>query len=106
MAKGFDPAELMNQARKMKEQLARAQDALKERIVEAESGGGMVKVFANGTQEIVGVKLNPEVIDPKDPSMLEDLFQVAANNALAKAKKMSDDEMSKITGGLGLGGLM
>jgi len=106
MAKGFDPAEIMNQARRMKDQLAKAQEQLKTRVVDADSGGGVVKVFANGANEIVGVKIKPEAVDPEDVAMLEDLVMVAANAALAKAKKMADDEMSKITGGLGLGGLL
>ena len=103
MSKGFDPAEIMNQARKMKDQLAKTQEALKERIVEAESGGGLIKVFANGQSEIVGIKIKKDAVDPADVAMLEDLVLVACNAALAKAKKLADDETAKITGGLGLG---
>ena len=55
MAKGFDPSEILQQARKMKDQMAKTQEALKARVVEAEWGGGLVKVFANGSSEIVGV---------------------------------------------------
>lgn len=106
MAKGFDPGELLQQARKMKDQMAKTQEALKARVVEAESGGGLVKVFVNGSSEVVGVKIKKDAVDPSDVSMLEDLVMVACNNALEKAKKMADDEMGKITGGLGLGGLI
>jgi nucleoid-associated protein EbfC len=106
MAKGFDPGELLNQARRMKDQMAKAQEQLKERVVEGEAAGGMVKFFVNGANEVVGVKIKPDAVDPKDLSMLEDLIQVACNAAMSKAKKMADDEMAKITGGMGLGGLM
>jgi nucleoid-associated protein EbfC len=107
MAKGgFDPNEIMAQARKMKDEMARVQDQLKERVVDAEAGDGLVKVFANGSSEIVGVKIDPEAIDMDDLSELEDLVMIAANKALEKAGEMSNGEMNKITGGLGgLGGL-
>lgn len=108
MAKGgFDPNQIMAQARKMKDDMAKVQDQLKERVVEAEAGDGLVKVFVNGGSELVGVKIDPEVIDdPSDLSELEDLLQVAVNKALEKANELSNDEMNKITGGLGgLGGL-
>lgn len=103
MAKGgFDPGELMNQARKLKEQMARAQEQLKDRVVEADSGGGMVTVFVNGNAEVVAIKLKKDVVDPSDVAMLEDLLLVAVNQGLKKAKDMADQEMSKFTGGLGL----
>ncbi|MCA9320691.1 MAG: YbaB/EbfC family nucleoid-associated protein [Planctomycetes bacterium] len=105
MPKGFDPGELMAQARKMKEQMARKQDELKGRIVEGASGGGMITAFVNGAQEVVGIKIKPEAVDPDDVGMLEDLIQVAVNEGLRKAKDMSDSEMERLTGGLGLGGM-
>ena len=101
MAKGFDSAELMNQARKMKDQMAKAQDALKERVVEGEAGGGLVQVFVNGGSEIVGIKIKPEAVDPDDLGMLEDLIMVAVNAGIEKATALSDEEMGKITGGMG-----
>ncbi|MCB9832321.1 MAG: YbaB/EbfC family nucleoid-associated protein [Planctomycetes bacterium] len=106
MARGFDPNELMNQARKMKDQMARVQEQLKERVVEGSAGGGMVTVFVNGGSEVVGIKLKKDVVDPDDVSMLEDLIQVAVNDGLRKAQELSEQEMGKVTGGLGgLGGL-
>ena len=105
MGKGFDPAELMNQARKMKEEMGRKQEELRGRVVEAEAGDGLVKAFVNGAQEVVGIKISKEVVDPDDVSMLEDLVQVALNKALEKANEMSEAEMGKLTGGMGLGGL-
>ncbi|MFT7616533.1 MAG: DNA-binding YbaB/EbfC family protein [Planctomycetota bacterium] len=101
MAKGFDPSELMSQARKMKDQMAKVQEGLKERIVEAEAGGGMVKVFVNGGTEVVGIKIKPEAVDPDDMGMLEDLIMVAVNAGIEKANAMSEEEMGKITGGMG-----
>ena len=101
MAKGFDPADLMNQARKMKDQMAKVQEGLKERVVEAEAGGGMVQVFVNGGTEVVGIKIKPEAVDPDDLGMLEDLIMVAVNAGIEKANAMSEVEMNKITGGMG-----
>ena len=100
MGKGFDPAELMNQARKMKEEMGRKQEELRGRVVEAEAGDGLVKAFVNGAQEVVGIKISKEVVDPDDVSMLEDLVQVALNKALEKANEMSEAEMGKLTGGM------
>lgn len=106
MGKGFDPSELMKQARGMKDQMARIQESLKTRVVEAEAGGGAVKIFANCDGEVVGVKILPDAVDPEEVGMLEDLIQVGVNTALEKAKAIADEEMGKVTGGLGgLGGL-
>ena len=101
MAKGFDPSELMNQARRMKEQMAKKQQELEERVVEASSAGGMVTAFVNGNQRLVGVKIKPEAVTPDDVGMLEDLVMVAVNNGLQKAGEMAQAEMNRITGGLG-----
>ena len=101
MAKGFDPAELMNQARKMKDQMAKAQEALKERVVEGEAGGGLVQAFVNGGSEVVGIKIMPDAVDTDDLGLLEDLLLVAINAGLKKAEALSEDEMGKITGGMG-----
>lgn len=101
MAKGFDPAELMKQARALKDQMAREQEKLKDRVVEGAAGGGMVTAFVNGASEVVGIKISPEAVDPDDVSMLEDLVQVAVNEALTKANEMSETEMNKLTGGMG-----
>jgi hypothetical protein len=89
----------------MQSQIAEVQEGLKERIVEGTSGGGMVKVLVNGKQEVVAVKIDPEVIDPEDPSMLEDLVLAATRQGLQKAKEMAQSEMSKATGGMNLPGM-
>lgn len=107
MAKGFDPSDLMSQARKMKDQMARMQEQLKERVVEGQAGGGLVSAFVNGSSEVVGVKIKKEAVDPDDVAMLEDLLMVAVNDGLRQAAELSNQEMNKITGGLGgLGGLL
>lgn len=106
MPSGFDPGDLMNQARKMKEQMARTQDELRDRVVESEAGGGVVRAFVNGASEVVGIKIDPKAVDPDDLGMLEDLVMVAVNGGLAKANDLSSEEMNKLTGGLGLDGLI
>jgi DNA-binding YbaB/EbfC family protein len=104
--KNFDPQSLMSQAKRMKEELAKVQNDLKERMVEGVAGGGLVTVVASGAQEIQAIRIKPEAVDPSDVEMLEDLVTVAVKAALDKAKKLNESEMSKVTGGLGgLGGL-
>ena len=77
-----------------------------ERSVEASSGGGMVTVTANGKQEVLSIRIEPEVVDPDDIDMLQDLVAAAVNEALKKAQEMVSEEMAKVTGGLQLPGLM
>ncbi len=93
---------LMKQAQQFQAKLTKLQEELGGRTVEASAGGGMVTVVANGRQEVVSVKIDPEVIDPKDPDMLEDLIQAAANDALTRAKNMVNEEMGKLTRGLNI----
>ncbi|MCL2816806.1 MAG: YbaB/EbfC family nucleoid-associated protein [Clostridiales bacterium] len=93
---------LMKQAQKMQADMARLQDDLKDMQVEAASGGGMIKVVANCKQEIVAIKINPEVVDPDDVEMLEDLLLAAVKEAQRLANEKSAEEMQKITGGMGL----
>jgi DNA-binding YbaB/EbfC family protein len=100
----FDLKKLQKMQAELQEKMATMQDDLAEQQVEGSSGGGMVKVIATGSQEIVDVKIDPEAVDPDDIEMLQDLFVAAANAALAKAKDLSQDSMSKIMPG-GMGGL-
>ena len=107
MAKGMgDMGGMLRQAQKMQKEMARIQKELKDRVVEGQAGGGMVRVFANGQQEVVGVKIDPQVIDPDDIEMLEDLVLAAATQALKKARELAESEMGKVTGGMGLPGMM
>jgi DNA-binding YbaB/EbfC family protein len=100
MSKGF--GEMMKQAQKLQKQLLEMQEELGEKTVEGSSGGGMVKVVANGRQEILEVKIDPEVVDPEDIELLEDLIVAAVNNALENVKSMMEAEMGKfLPGNLG-----
>ncbi len=98
-------AQIMKQAQKMQEQMARVQEELANKTVEAAAGGGMVTVTANGRQEILAVKISPEVINPQDSAMLEDLVTAAVNEALRSSRELLQEEMTKITGGLRIPGL-
>jgi DNA-binding YbaB/EbfC family protein len=93
---------LLKQAQQLQTKMARLQEELEERTVEASSGGGMVTVVVNGRQEILSINIEPEVIDPDDQEMLQDLILAAINDGLAKARNMVNEEMGKLTGGLNL----
>lgn len=97
--------QLMKQAQQMQAKMAKIQEELGEKTVEASAGGGMVSVVANGRQEIVSVRIEREVIDPDDQEMLQDLVIAAVNDALNKAKDMMNEEMGKLTKGLNLPGI-
>lgn len=99
---GGNMAKMMKQVQKMQADMAKAQEELKTRTVETTAGGGMVKVVANGSQEIVSIEINPEAVDPEDIEMLQDLILTAVNSALNQAMDMVSKEMSKLTGSLNL----
>ena len=94
---------LMKQAQKMQRQMEEATKELEEKEVSASAGGGAVEVTVSGKKEVVKVKLAEEV-DPDDIEMLEDLIVAATNEALRKMEEISQQSMSKITGGMGMGG--
>lgn len=98
--------QMMKQAQKMQAQILKIQEEMAEKTVEASSGGGMVTVTANGKQEILSVRIEPEVVDPEDLDMLQDLVVAAVNEALKKAQEMVAEEMAKVTGGMQIPGLM
>jgi len=93
-------AGLMKQAQKIQEKFAQIQEELAGKTVEASSGGGMVKVVANGKQEIVSIKIDPEVVSKDDVEMLEDLILAAVNEARKRADELAKNEVAKLTGGL------
>ena len=97
---------LMKTAQKLQEKMTKLQEELGEKTVETSSGGGMVTVVANGKQEIVSIKIDPEVVDASDVEMLEDLVLAAVNDALYQAKQMVSEEMGKLTGGVKIPGIM
>ena len=93
---------LMKQATKMKEQMAKVQEEVGEREVEATSGGGMVTVTAKAKGEVTSIKIEPDVINENDQDMLQDLIVAAINEALKQGQKLMNNEVSKLAGGLGL----
>lgn len=97
---------LMKQAQKMQKEMEKVQAELAEKTVEASAGGGVVKVVATGNKEIKEIEINPEVLDPDDVEMLQDLILAAVNEALRMAEEMAGKEMGKVTGmGGGMPGL-
>jgi DNA-binding YbaB/EbfC family protein len=103
MMKGIpNVGNLMKQAQQLQVKMAKLQEELAEKTVEASSGGGMVTVVVNGRQEIVSMNIDPEVINPDDAEMLQDLIQAAVNDGLSRAKSMASEEMSRLTGGLNI----
>lgn len=99
---GAGGGDMMAQLQAMQEQMAQTQAALAEETVEASVGGGVVKVTANGQQDILSISIQPEVVDPEDVEMLEDLIMSAVNEALEQARKLSEDRMGGLTAGLDL----
>ncbi len=97
---------LMKQAQKLQSKMLKMQDELADRTVEAAAGGGMVKVVANGRQQILSIEIEKEVVDPDDVEMLQDLVLAAVNDALVKSQEMVSEEMGKLTGGMNIPGMM
>ena len=91
---------------KLQEQLAKVQQELGEATLEVSSGGGAVKVTINGQQEVKSVKIAPEVIDPDDAEMLEDLVLTAINEAISQSQQLAAKQMGELTGGLKIPGLL
>jgi hypothetical protein len=96
---------IMKQAKKMQERMARIQQELETKTVEAQAGGGMVQVVVNGKFELVSIKIEKEVVNADDIEMLQDLVAAAVNEGIRKAQEMASSEMAKITGGLSIPGL-
>ena len=96
---------VLKQAQEMQARLAKLQEELAEKTVEASAGGGMVTVVANGRQEILSVRIEKEVVTPEEVDLLQDLVRAAVNEALSRSREMMAAEMAKITGGMNLPGL-
>jgi DNA-binding YbaB/EbfC family protein len=97
---------LMKQAQKLQSKMLKMQEELADKTVETAAGGGMVKVVANGRQQILSIEIEKEVIDPDDVEMLQDLVLSAVNDALVKSQEMVSEEMGKLTGGMNIPGMM
>ncbi len=97
---------LLKQAQQLQSKIAKLQEEMASQTVEASAGGGMVVAVANGRQELVSIRIDPEVVAEGDMEMLQDLVVAAANEALRKSQEMVSAEMSKLTGGMNIPGLM
>ena len=98
---GMNQMQMMKQAQKMQENLMKMQEELQAKTLEMTSGGGAVKVVITGKKEIQELKINPDVVDPDDVEMLEDLIISAVNEAIRQVEEMYNAEMGRMTGGLG-----
>lgn len=96
---------MMKQVQKMQAEMGKVQQELEERSYEASSGGGVVKVVVNGKNEVLDIEIDPEVLDPDDVEMLQDLVLAATNEALKKAQDTMSQEMNKLTGNMNTPGM-
>jgi DNA-binding YbaB/EbfC family protein len=94
---------LMKQAQKMQAQMAKTQAELEDKTVEVSAGGGKVKIVANGAGDVLSIKIDKTIVDPNDVEFLEDVLLSGVKEAIEQGKAMAQSEMTKITGGLGLG---
>ena len=102
---GMNQMQMMKQAQKMQQDLLKMQQEMETKEYEATAGGGVVTAVANGKRELLRITIDPEAVDPDDVEMLQDMVVAAANEALRKAEAEQAANMSKLTGGLNLGGL-
>lgn len=101
----MDLSNIMEQAKVMQEKMAKIQEDLSKKIITGSAGGGMVQVTVNGQGEVLGVEIEKPVIDPEDKEMLQDLITAATNDAMRRAKDLSQQELGQLTGGLNIPGL-
>ncbi|MFZ2445186.1 MAG: YbaB/EbfC family nucleoid-associated protein [Syntrophobacteraceae bacterium] len=102
MVKGFNP---LQQVKALQEKMAKIQSDLALRTVEGSAGGGMVVATVSGRQEVLNIRIDPQVVDPEDVEMLQDLIAAAVNDGLRKAQEVASSEMGKLAGGLNIPGL-
>ena len=105
MPGGMNQAAMMKQAQKMQQDMLRMQQELETKTYTAAAGGGMVKATVNGKHQVVGIEINPEAVDPDDVEMLQDMIIAAVNEAMRTADTDASNSMSRLTGGMNLGGL-
>ena len=105
MPGGMNQAAMMKQVQKMQQDMLRMQEEMENKTYTASAGGGMVKAEVSGKNELVGLEINPEAVDPDDVDMLQDMVIAAVNEALRAAETDKANNMSRMTGGLNLGGL-
>lgn len=102
----MDMNQILKQAQAFQQKMAQLQEDLSRRKITSTVGGGMVSVTVNGRNELLSLKIENEVIDPKDPGMLQDLIIAAVNDAMKKARDEAQSEMGKLTGGLNIPGMI
>lgn len=102
---GMNMQEMMKQARKMQEQLAQAQESMKDVTIDASAGGGMVKATVNGDLELVSIQIDPDALDPEDVDLLQDMIVAAVNEAIRGVSEVASKQMSSVTGGLNIPGM-
>ena len=105
MPGGMNQAAMMKQVQKMQQDMLRMQEEQEAKTYSAKAGGGMVTATVNGKHEVVGLEINPEAVDPDDVEMLQDMVIAAVNEAMRAADTDAANNMSRLTGGLNLGGL-
>ena len=105
MPGGMNQAAMMKQAQKMQQEMLRMQQEMENKTYTAAAGGGMVKASVNGKHELVDLMINPEAVDPDDVDMLQDMILAAVNEAMRAADQEAANNMSRLTGGLNLGGM-
>ena len=105
MPGGMNQAAMMKQAQKMQQEMLRMQEEMEKKTYTASAGGGMVKAEVNGKNEVLSLEINPEAVDPDDVEMLQDMIIAAVNEAMRAAETDASNNMSRLTGGLNLGGL-
>ena len=104
MTKGL--GNVLKQAQQMHAKISQLQEEMAEKTIEASSGGGMVNIVMNGKQQVVTIRVDPEVVNREDIEMLQDLIVAAVNEAIRRSQEMMAEEMKKITGGLSIPGLL
>ena len=105
MPGGMNQAAMIKQAQKMQQEMLRMQEEMENKTFSATTGGGMVKATVNGKHELLNLEINPDAVDPDDVEMLQDMVIGAVNEAMRAADADSANNMSRLTGGLNLGGL-
>ena len=105
MPGGMNQAAMMKQVQKMQQDMLRMQQEQEAATYTAKAGGGMVSATVNGKHEIVALSINPEAVDPDDVEMLQDMIMAAVNEAMRTADTAASENMSRLTGGMNLGGL-
>ena len=105
MPGGMNQAAMIKQAQKMQQEMLRMQEEMESKTYSASAGGGMVTAVVNGKHEVQDIQINPEAVDPDDVEMLQDMIIAAVNEAMRAADIDSANNMSRLTGGMNLGGL-